>query len=111
MRPALTSLMLIVFGSAVNAQFSILPQAGFENSRSNIWYNNQNAFSPLGSQPSFHAGIRADYLFKQLHGPFLGISTDRSITSFNFSDPETGMNTYTASAGDLRLRLEAGYKL
>ena len=46
-----------------NSQFTILPQAGFENSNTKISYNNLPYFSPLAQlQPKF--SLRADYKFK-----------------------------------------------
>ena len=106
-----TSLLFVAFGYAASAQFTIQPQIGIENFRTSLNYNNLSSFSPLGGKLSPQASVRLDYKFKQGHGPFLGIATSNSIVSFNFSDPETGRNTYQASAGDIQLRFEGGYQL
>lgn len=109
MRTAIIS--SLVFGAvAANAQLSILPQIGLENSRTTIQYNELSSFAPLGRHFSPQLSVRMDYKFKKGHGPFVGLGTNRSVVSYNFSDPETGMNLYTASANNLRLRVEGGYQ-
>jgi len=90
-----------------NSQFTILPQAGFENSNTKISYNNLPYFSPVTQmQPKF--GLRADYKFKNGFGPFAGISTSRSLVSYSFTDPEKGMTEYNASMGNMQAQLQAG---
>jgi len=106
----LTALVVVAVGSAANAQFSLLPQVGFENSKTNITYNDLNSFSPAGVKFSPLASLKLDYKFKQGHGIFLGISSTRSSVNFSFSDPETGRTAYNASAGEMQLRFESGYQ-
>ena len=90
-----------------NSQFTILPQAGFENSNTKISYNNLPYFSPLAQlQPKF--SLRADYKFKNGFGPFAGISTSRPSVSYSFTDPEKGMTEYNASMGNVQAQLQAG---
>src|SRR6478609_10144067 len=90
-----------------NSQFTILPQAGFENSNTKISYNNLPYFSPLAQlQPKF--SLRADYKFKNGFGPFAGISTSRSSVSYSFTDPEKGMTEYNATMGNTQAQLQAG---
>ena len=101
MRTAMITGMIAVFGYAASAQFSLLPQVGFENSRTNISYNNLRDFSPLGVKFSPQASLRMDYKFKKGHGPFLGLSSSRSLVSFSFSDPENGRNVFNATTGDI----------
>jgi len=102
----------VAFAYAANAQkFSLLPQVGFENSKTTIRYNDLNSFSPLGGVKfSPQASLRLDYRSKQGHGAFLGVATSRSLVSFSFADPEIAMNNYTATMGDMQLRLEGGYQ-
>lgn len=108
----LTTFMFVVMGYAANAQkFTILPQAGFENSLTRISYNDLSYFSPLEAQLAPRLGVRVDYKLKQGHGPFIGLSTSRSVVAFNFSNPETGMNIYQASRGTTRLQFEGGWQL
>src|SRR5689334_11869 len=90
-----------------NSQFTILPQAGFENSNTQISYNDLPYFSPLTQlQPKF--SLRADYKFKNGFGPFAGISTSRSLVSYYFDDPEKGMTDYSASVGKMQAQWQAG---
>jgi len=90
-----------------NSQLTILPQAGFENSNTEISYNNLPYFSPLAQlQPKF--SLRADYKLKNGFGPFAGISTSRSLVSYYFDDPEKGMTEFSASMGKMQAQLQAG---
>jgi hypothetical protein len=108
---ALTLLCFVAFGYAMNAQrFSLLPQVGFENSKTKISYNDLSSFSPLGVKFSPQASLRLNYASRQGHGFFLGIASSRSIVSFNFADPETGMNNFTATSGNMQFRFEGGYQ-
>ena len=108
---ALTILCFVALGYAANAQkFSLLPQVGFENSKTKISYNDLQSFSPLGTKFSPQASLRLNYSSKQGHGFFLGAASSRSIVSFSFTDPETGMNNFTATTGNMQLRLEGGYQ-
>lgn len=106
----LSSLFLII-GFAVQAQLRIVPQVGIESSRTTISYNNSSNFAPLGTSVSPQATVRADYTFKKLHGPFVGLSTSRPSVTYAFADPETGKTNYTASRNNTQLRFEAGYQL
>lgn len=104
--------LFVIFGYVATAQFTILPQAGFENSRTSIELNELSCFSPLGAKLSPQAGVRLDYKLKKLHGPFLGVTTSRSVVKYDFSDQPSGMmNAYTASRGNTQLRLEGGYQV
>jgi hypothetical protein len=90
-----------------NSQLTILPQAGLENSTTKISYNNLSYFSPI-SQLQPQLGLRADYKFKNRFGPFIGLSTNRSLVNYNFTDPESGMTNYQTSLGKMQLQLQAG---
>jgi hypothetical protein len=94
----LTILCFVAIGYAANAQrFSLLPQVGFENSKTKISFNDLRSFSPLGIKFSPQPGLRLNYSSKQGHGFFLGAASSRSIVSFSFSDPENGMNSFIAT--------------
>lgn len=110
MRAALTSLVFVALAFAANAQFSLTPKAGLESSRTTLSYNDLKCLSPLGAVASPQIGLRMDYQFKKIGGPYLGISTSRSLVSFQFDNPETGMTSYTANPGNIQLRLEGGYR-
>jgi hypothetical protein len=109
MRATFTSLALLATAIAANAQFSLTPKAGLEPTRTSINYNDLRCLSPLGSKINPQIALRLDYKFKNTHGPYIGISTNRSITAMQFSDPETGLTNYTASAGQQQVRFEGGY--
>ncbi|MEP7106436.1 MAG: hypothetical protein ABI760_00610 [Ferruginibacter sp.] len=111
MKPAILICLFVIIEYVANAQFTITPQLGFENSRTSIGYNELPYFTPTGANLSPQAGIRLDYKFRNLHGPFLGMNTSRSIVKFNFSDPQTGMSSYAASRGNTQIRLEGGYQV
>ena len=90
-----------------NAQLTLLPQAGFENSNTKVSYNNLPYFSPVGQvQPKF--SLRADYKFKNGFSPFAGISTSRPSVTYSFTDPEKGMTEYNASMGNVQAQVQAG---
>ncbi len=107
----LTLITLVACGFATNAQrFSILPQVGFENSKTNISYNDLSSFSPVGVKFSPQGSLRLNYASKQGHGFFLGVASSRSTIVFSFADPETGMNNFATTTGNMQLRLEGGYQ-
>jgi hypothetical protein len=108
---ALTLLVFVAFGYAAKSQkFSLVPQVGFENSKTKISYNDLGSFSPIGVKFSPQASLRLNYSSKQGHGFFIGAATSRSVVSFSFTDPETGMNNFKATAGNMQLRMEGGYQ-
>ncbi len=105
-----TLLCFVALGLAANAQrFSLLPQVGFENSRTNISYNDLHSFTPLGTRFTPQASMRLNYASKQGHGFFLGAASSRSVVSFSFRDPEHGMTNFIATPGNMQLRWEGGY--
>lgn len=109
MRNIKFTLLFVGFGYAANAQFSIQPQIGLENSKTTIQYNNQS-FVPLGTQLIPRVALRMDYKFKQGHGIFAGISTSSPAVDFKFADPQTAATSYKASKQNTKLRLEGGYQ-
>ncbi|MEP6597054.1 MAG: hypothetical protein ABJA71_13970 [Ginsengibacter sp.] len=111
MRTAILICLFVVFRYTANAQFSILPQLGLENSHTSLEFNDLYSVSKNSAKLLPQAAIRLDYKFKKGHGPFIGIATSRSIVRYNFSDPQTGMDVYKASRGTTQLRLEGGYQL
>ena len=107
----LTLLSFVVFGYAAKAQkFSLLPQVGFENSKTTIRYNNSSSFSPAGISFSPQVGLQLAYRSKPGHGFFLGAASSRSIVPFSFTNPENGMNDYKTTTGNMQLRMEGGYQ-
>ncbi len=111
MRPAILLCMFVLFGYIANAQFTILPQVGFENSKTSVELNEHSSFAPAGAKLSPQIALRLDYNLKKGSGPYVGIATSRSVTKLNFTDPETVMNNFTTSKGNTQLRIEGGYKV
>ncbi|MFN2440116.1 MAG: hypothetical protein ABR503_13010 [Chitinophagaceae bacterium] len=107
---AFTCLLFLLIGSAANSQFTLLPQIGFEQSRTTIEYNDADDFTPLGALGNLQASLRADYRFKKGHGPFISLSSSPAPVKINFTDPETLKNNYEASKGSLQWRFEGGYQ-
>lgn len=110
-KAALAGLVFVACGFATNAQLSVTPRVGIEKASTCVQYNNTSGISPMGSNYSPQVGLRMDYLINKSHGPFAGISTNRSVVTYEFINPETGDKEFTASQGDWNLRLEAGYQL
>jgi hypothetical protein len=110
-KAALAGLAFVACGIATNAQLSVTPRVGAENSSTCVQYNNTSCISPMGSNFSPQIGLRMDYLIKKSHGPFVGISSNRSVVTYEFTNPETGDKEFAASQGDWKLRLEAGYQV
>jgi hypothetical protein len=109
-KAALAGLVFVACGFATNAQLSVTPRVGIEKASTCVKYNNTSRISPMSSNFSPQIGLRADYLFNKTHGPFAGVATNRSMVTYAFTNPETGDKEFTASQGDWRLRLEAGYQ-
>ena len=108
---ALTLLSFVAFGYAAKAQkFNLLPQVGFENSKTNIRVNNLPSFSPGGVIFTPQVSLQLNYKSKPGHGFFVGASTSRYIVPFRFADPGDAMNSFTTNTGKLQLRLEGGYQ-
>ena len=108
---ALTGILFIASAIAMNAQkLSLTPQVGFENSKTSVTYNNLPSFAPLGGEFNPQVSLRLDYKFKQGFGPYLGVSTSRSVVSYSFSDIDNGMNAFSATKANMQVRMEAGYQ-
>jgi hypothetical protein len=109
-KAALTGLVFVACGFATNAQLSVTPRVGIEQALTCVKYNSTSRITPMESNFSPQVGLRMDYLFKKTHGPFVGVATNRSVVTYQFTNPETGDKEFTASQGDWKLRLEAGYQ-
>lgn len=110
MRTAALIIFLVAFSNATYAQgFTLLPQVGFENSFTKVKLNDLSSFSPMSGRVAPQASLLLNYSAKSGHGFFAGAATSKSIVNFAFTDPETAMNTYVASTGEMQVRLEGGY--
>lgn len=110
-KAALTSLVFVACGFATSAQFSVTPRVGIEQAFTCVQYNNTTCINPMSSNFSPQIALRMDYLFHKTHGPFVGVATNRSVVTYEFTNPETGDKEFTASQGDWKMRLEAGYQV
>lgn len=111
MKPAaITAMLCLLMASTLQAQFSLLPQIGFDRAKTTLNQNDLYQFSPLGSKTNFKANIKADYRFKGGHGPYIGIGTAPSLIQIEFTDPSTAWKTAKATSGNLQWKLEAGYQ-
>ncbi len=109
MRPVLLLLLFAVSGLSVNGQFSLKPQAGFENSFTKVRINNLPEFS-IPSQLTPRLGVKLDFKTKQGHGAFAGVSTSRTLVAYDFTNPELAMSNFSTSSGKMQLRFESGYQ-
>ncbi|AEV98336.1 hypothetical protein A4D02_22710 [Niastella koreensis] len=110
-KAALTGLVFVACEFATNAQLSVSPRVGIEQAFNCVKYNNTSCINPISPNISPQISVRADYLFNKVHGPFVGIASNRSLVTYEFANPETGDKEYAASQGDWKLRLEAGYQV
>lgn len=104
-------MVFVACGFATSAQFSVTPRVGLEQAFTCVQYNNTKGIKPMCSNISPQVGLRMDYLINKTHGPFVGVATNRSVVTYEFTNPETGANEFTSSQGDWKLRLEAGYQV
>src|SRR5258705_9939970 len=102
MRKTITSLFVLM-SCVTNAQFSVQPQVGLENSRTSIKSSEFACFSPMGRQFAPRLAVRMSYKFKAGHGAFLGVATSRQAVEFKFTDPQAARTTYVATKKGLQL--------
>ena len=111
MKPAAISTMLfLLMASSAYSQFTLVPQIGFDRSKTTVEQNGLYQFSPLNSKTSFKASLRTDYRFRSGHGAYAGIGTAPAVIDLKFIDPGTAWNTAKASTSGMQFKLEAGYQ-
>lgn len=111
MKPAvLICTLMVLAASMTSAQLTLLPQFGFDRSKSNIQINNSSQFSPLDNSTFIKANLKLDYRFKGGHGPYVALGSSPGVVEYTFSDPLSAMNNFKAAAGSLQWRIEAGYQ-
>lgn len=106
MKPTLLLGCTLLAGTALHAQFSLLPYAGFEQSRNKVGYD--KAVSATAINGNLKAGLKMDYRFKSGHSPFVNLTTSPAPVSFVFNN--TGSLLNTTQQGGLLFRLEGGYQ-
>jgi len=112
MRKYILSLLIAVISlTATSQSLTYQPLVGLENSLSKISYNQAGSFRNLKSLITPTVGLRIDYRFKQLGGPYIGVVSSRPSVEYSFSDPATGKTNYSSEAGDVQVQFQAGYQL
>jgi hypothetical protein len=107
MKPTLLScLVFLLAGTAARAQFSLLPQIGFEQSRTSLNYG--NGLSAMNANANVKAGLKMDYKLKSGHTPFINLTTVSAPDIFTFSN--TGALIDRFQSGTPKLMLQAGYQ-
>jgi hypothetical protein len=106
---ALPCLLFLLIGSVANSQLSLLPQIGFEQSRTKVQYNNKDFFKPF-AEGNIQVSLRADYRFKKGHGPFVSIASSPATVNINFAEPETLKDNFRVNKSSMQWRLEGGYQ-
>lgn len=110
MRTAALTLIFVACACAANSQrFTLLPQVGFENSKTSVSYNGSEFYVPTGIKFSPHASLRLNYASPKGHGFFVGASSSRSQVTYNYANPELGQAIYTANHENIQVSLEGGY--
>lgn len=105
MKPLLLLGCALLSATALRAQFSLLPYAGFERSRTTLHYSDLSSASVNGN---LKAGLKMDYRLKGGHGPFINLTTSPAPVSFAFDNAGSLLNSFQQSG--LRFRLEGGYQ-
>ena len=107
MKPTLLLGCALLAGTAVHAQFSLLPYAGYEQSNNSLRYG--SGFSASDVNENLKAGLRADYRLKGGHSPFLNFTTSPAPVRFRFDRAGSLLNAADAVRNNLQFRMEAGY--
>jgi hypothetical protein len=107
MKPiVLTGALALLGATTLNAQLSLLPQAGFEQARTSLNYG--NGLSARDINGTLKAGLQAGYHLKGGHTPFVRLATSPAATRFAFNN--AGDLVSRTATSDLLFRLEAGYQ-
>lgn len=105
MKPLLLLGCIVLASTTLRAQFSFLPYAGFERSRTTLSYSDLSSARINGN---LKAGLKMDYRLKGGHSPFINLTTSPAPVSFAFDNAGSLLNTFRQ--GGLRFRLEGGYQ-
>jgi hypothetical protein len=108
MKPTLPLAFLLLAGTTLHAQFSLLPYAGFEQSRNSLRYSNGLVACDMNG--NLKAGLRMDYRLKGGHSPFINVTTNPAPLRFSFDRVGALLDNVAATRGNQQLRLEAGYQ-
>ena len=104
MKPLLLLGCSLLAATAAHTQFSLLPYAGFEQSRNTVG----NAISASEINGNLKAGLKMLLQYKGGHTPFLNFTTSPAPVQFSFDNAGSLLNSF--QQGGLRFRLEGGYQ-
>ncbi len=111
MKPAAFTLTLVLLVAiTANAQLSLLPQIGLEQSKTSVSVNDLPSFSPMGVNNNLKANLRMDYRFKKGHSPYVSFGTSPGAVAFSFAEPSNAVNNFKTSASSLQWKMEGGYQ-
>lgn len=110
MKPAACTVLLLLLLSTARAQLTLLPQAGFDRSRTFFRINDNNRFAPAGALLDLKAALRLDYRLRSGQGAYVSVGTSPAPVSFRFDRPVAAASEFRAQRGSLLWRLEAGYQ-
>jgi hypothetical protein len=110
MKPAAFTCALLLLAVTAGAQFTLLPQVGFDNSKTKMEVNDAQSFSPLGRTSDMKANLRLDYNFKTGHGLYAAIGSSPAVVKYSFTNPSDLAVNAKAVSGSLQWRVEGGYQ-
>lgn len=105
MKPLLLIGCALLANTSLRAQFSLLPYAGLEQSRTAMNYGDASSLSVNGN---LKAGVRFNYQLKGGHSPFINLTTNPAPVHFAFDNAGSLLNTFRE--GNVQFRLEGGYQ-
>jgi hypothetical protein len=106
MKPLLLLGCALLAATAAHTQFSLLPYAGFEQSRNTLGYG--NTLSASGINGNVKAGLKMLMQHKGGHTPFINLTTNPAPVRFAFDNAGSLINSFRQSG--LQFRLEGGYQ-
>src|SRR3954468_21931898 len=110
MKPAALTGLLLLIAATAGAQFTLLPQLGFDRTKTCLNSNNIGFYAPAGAKTFMKGAVRLDYRFKGGHGPFAAIATSPGVLENSIPSASSISSNYKVSAGSLQWRVEAGYQ-
>lgn len=106
MKPLLLLGCSLLAATAAHTQFSLLPYAGFEQSRNTLGYGNALSASEING--NLKAGLKMLLQYKGGHTTFLNFTTSPAPVQFSFDQSGSLLNSF--QQGALRFQLEGGYQ-
>lgn len=105
MKPLLLIAFSLLAATTLNAQFSLIPQLGIEQSKTSLNYGSGATAAVVNG--NLKAALKMDYNIKG-HTPFINLTTAPAPVNFVFDNSGALINSFQSSA--LKFRIEAGYQ-